>query len=128
MKSSPVKTPPLPSPEPVLSKVEGWGGNFLYFFLSLFHIYHRFIVSGNSMSPLLHDGDVVYTKKSAEIEVSEIVVVQHPFRKKYIIKQVTAIHGDMLKLSGLNPEESEDSRTFGYIPKNDILGVVMMKG
>lgn len=79
------------------------------------------------MSPLLHDGDVVYTEKYQEMKVDDVVVLPHPFRNKFIIKQVTAVHGDMLELAGLNPEESEDSRTFGYIPQTHILGTVIAK-
>ncbi len=119
MHSNPDKTPPLPSPTR--------GGILFLFFLSLLHLRKHFIVEGNSMSPLLESGDIVYTKKSQKIKVDDVVVLPHPFRNKYIIKQVTALHCEMLELSGLNPESSEDSRTFGYVPVSDVLGVVVAK-
>ena len=87
----------------------------------------RYTVIGNSMSPLLKDGDIVYTKKSNDISIDNIVVLPHPFRNTHIIKYVAAIHGTMLELSGLNADESEDSRTFGYIPISQILGIVIAK-
>ncbi len=101
--------------------------NLKTYFLTLLRLRKRYTVEGNSMSPLLQDGDIVYTKKSREINVDDIVVLPHPFRSKYIIKQVTAVHGDMLELSGLNKEESEDSRTFGYVPTSHILGTVIAR-
>jgi nickel-type superoxide dismutase maturation protease len=96
----------------------------LLFFL---HLRKRHIVQGDSMSPLLHEGDIVYTKKTHDITVGDIVVVSHPFRNKNIIKQVTAVDGIMLELSGINANESEDSRTFGYVPIGDVIGVVVAK-
>lgn len=79
------------------------------------------------MSPLLHEGDIVYTKKSRYVNAGDMVVLPHPFRNKNIIKQVTVVDGTMLELSGINANESEDSRTFGYVPIGDVIGVVVAK-
>ena len=87
----------------------------------------RYVVEGDSMFPLLEDGDIVYTKKNSFVAEHDIVVLPHPFRSKYIVKQVTEVHGEMLELAGLNADESEDSRTFGYIPQSHILGTVIAK-
>jgi nickel-type superoxide dismutase maturation protease len=95
--------------------------------LFFFHLRKRHIVQGDSMSPLLHEGDIVYTKKSRYVNAGDMVVLPHPFRNKNIIKQVTVVDGTMLELSGINANESEDSRTFGYVPIGDVIGVVVAK-
>ena len=119
MKSNPVKTPPLPSPTR--------GGIILLSFLSLLKIYKRYTVSGNSMLPLLHPGDVVYTKSSKQVFAGDIVIANHPFRKRCIIKQVEAVHDNGVELAGLNADETEDSKTFGILPVHDIIGIVVAK-
>lgn len=95
-------------------------------FLTLNIIGKYYVIEGNSMYPLLCEGDVIFIKKTKNINVGSIIVANHPFRKKNIIKQVTAMQGDMLELKGLNLEESEDSRTFGYISIEHVLGTVIL--
>jgi len=97
-------------------------------FMNIFLPFRKhYLVEGNSMTPLLNHGDIVYTKKMKRIRIGDVIIAHHPFRKKYIIKQVTGVRGTMLELRGLNPEESEDSRVFGNIPVKDSIGVVVSK-
>jgi len=79
------------------------------------------------MDPLLHDGDIVFSKKTLDLQIGDIVIARHPFRKKEIVKQIVKIVGNSLELRGLNKNESEDSGTFGSISKKDVLRVIVAK-
>ncbi|PIZ93239.1 MAG: S26 family signal peptidase [Candidatus Magasanikbacteria bacterium CG_4_9_14_0_2_um_filter_41_10] len=85
------------------------------------------IIRGASMEPLLYSGDTVFSKKTHTFSVDDIVIAQHPFRNNEIIKQITQIDEDTIKLLGMNENESEDSRTFGNISKKNVLRVVIAK-
>lgn len=91
-------------------------------------IYEQYRVEGDSMLPELKNGDIVLVKKIENLQVGDIVVANHPFRKTFIIKRITEIStGGKLFLKGDNPQESTDSRTFGEIDKKDILGKVVSR-
>jgi len=80
------------------------------------------------MTPTLKNGQRVLVKIAANLQIGDIVVAKHPFRKTPIIKRITEFStGGKLFLSGDNPEESTDSRTFGEIPAADILGKVICR-
>ena len=111
-----------------------------------------FRVFGHSMYPLLRHGDVVLVKKKKHYRVGDIVVAEHPFRKQLIVKKIEKIfcvsngvtsdraaarelvqHRDALpsgqasllyELEGLDAIESEDSRSFGAISADKIIGKV----
>ena len=88
----------------------------------------RIRVSGNSMSPLLKDGDEIYVDldayRHAAPEAGDIVLSAHPYiANMQILKQVQSRNSDgSLYLLGLNPSESTDSRAFGAVPRRLIRG------
>ena len=90
----------------------------------------RFRVSGNSMLPLLKSGDEVlvnpHAYRRALPQPGDIVVAQHPFRQDVrLIKRVTdVLDNGRYVLKGDNPAESTDSRAFGAISANHIIGQV----
>lgn len=80
------------------------------------------------MLPELKDGDIVLVKPPENLQVGDIVVAKHPFRKTPIIKRITEFSTcGKLFLRGDNPGESTDSRSFGEIPEKDILGKVICR-
>ncbi len=87
-------------------------------------------VVGNSMAPLLKQGDEVLLDPRAYHghlpKVDEIVVAWHPNSADLkIVKRVAFVDEDgCCFLVGDNRQESEDSRTFGLIPTDRILGRV----
>jgi nickel-type superoxide dismutase maturation protease len=86
----------------------------------------RYRVAGDSMLPTLKDGDEVLVVPQQTYEIGDLVVARHPYKLTSIIKRITKIStGGNLFLSGDNPAESTDSRTFGEIPEKDILGKVV---
>lgn len=90
----------------------------------------RVRIVGNSMLPLLKEGDEVLVDQrayqTATPAVGEVVVVWHPQRPAFkLIKRVSAIHPDgACFLLGDNPAESSDSRQFGLISAENIIGRV----
>ena len=85
-----------------------------------------FKVSGNSMNPLLHDGDRISVMPAPEYKVGDIVAAVHPIQSDLtIVKRIESITPDgRLRLRGTNPEESTDN--FGLIKKENIIGKVIL--
>lgn len=85
----------------------------------------RFTVHGNSMLPTLKPGqDVLVWCWFVNPQVGDLVV----FKKdnKYMIKRVHKVYDRTLYgMSGDNPNESTDSRQFGWINKSKIIGKVV---
>jgi len=83
-----------------------------------------FRVSGDSMLPTLKDGDAVMIIPTKSIEPGDVVLADHPYKSSVkILKRVSAIDGDgRYSLTGDNPAESTDSRTFGSLSIECIQG------
>lgn len=76
------------------------------------------------MLPALKDGDAVLLNPKAKIATGDIVLANHPFKKSVkILKRVKEFDkkGDLI-LTGDNPAESTDSRTFGSVPLKCLIG------
>lgn len=90
----------------------------------------RFRVKGNSMLPLLKPEEevLIYLRfhHHQSLNVGDIVVAKHPHRNDLqIIKRVDFISEEgKLFLRGDNPEESTDSRQFGMVCLEEIIGRV----
>jgi len=98
--------------------------------LWLLRLRKRFRVTGASMLPLLEPGQEVLIDQRAyrqrPPQPGDIVVAQHPYQPGLkIIKRVTAVSIDgRYFLQGDNPHESSDSRSFGAVSPQLILGQV----
>ena len=86
-------------------------------------------VEGDSMSPLLNSGDLVLVDPRAPIKPGDIVLARHPFRSSVrILKRLISVEADgRLYLTGDNPNESSDSRSFGTVSSADLLGKVIAR-
>jgi nickel-type superoxide dismutase maturation protease len=90
----------------------------------------RLQVEGRSMLPGLAPGDYVLSDprayRSHPPRVGDVVVARHPLKPGVrVIKRVAAIAADgRLTLRGDNPGESTDSRAFGALSPDAILGKV----
>lgn len=87
------------------------------------------VIEGDSMHPTLKPGDRVLVDKDSAINVGDVVVAAHPFKSSVkIVKRVATIEsGGRMLLFGDNQNESSDSRTFGSINRNDIMGKVVFR-
>ena len=83
-------------------------------------------VVGNSMEGTISDGDlVIFKTKNFKLKVGDIVVAYHPIIKsKLIIKRIYRIDQDNFDLRGDNYISSTDSRDWGLIRFDLILGKV----
>ncbi|MGF1537113.1 MAG: nickel-type superoxide dismutase maturation protease [Elainellaceae cyanobacterium] len=88
----------------------------------------RLRVTGRSMVPLLQPGDEVLVNSRAYQTQpplpGDIVVACHPYRDLKLVKRMVGLRGDRCLLSGDNWRESTDSRQFGAVPLDRILGRV----
>ncbi len=96
----------------------------------LFRRRRRFRVTGDSMRPLLRPGDEVLVDPRAYRRrppaPGDLVVARHPYQTGVkLIKRVQEVdeHG-RCRLIGDNPLYSSDSRSFGRITPENILGRV----
>ena len=88
-----------------------------------------FLVEGDSMLPTLESGDVVLLDKTGELKVGDLVLSDHPYRSSVrIIKRISEITPEgRFVLTGDNPAESSDSRTFGAVSIELMLGRVVCR-
>ena len=87
----------------------------------------RFRIEGNSMLPLLKPHDQVLIRPGrSRLKKGDVVAVRHPHRTDLIlIKEIKSMTDDgRIALGGLNGEASTDSRQFGAIDRQDIIGLV----
>jgi len=87
-------------------------------------------VSGNSMLPLLKPGEEILIDLQAyqntHLQIGDLVIARHPQKPELkMVKRVISVleNGDCL-LQGDNPQESTDSRVFGAVKIDYILGRV----
>ena len=88
----------------------------------------RLRVRGESMSPCLQSGQEVlvdlHAYKYISPQVGDIVYLRHPLRADtQMFKRVSSLEdGEMLNVIGDNPAQSSDSRQFGSVRNEHILG------
>lgn len=85
-------------------------------------------IVGDSMSPTLLDGDKVYfeLKPLKKIRINDIVLVKHPYiKQRNLVKRIKNIYSDgSVFIQGDNSFSSTDSKSFGTVNKNNILGIL----
>ncbi len=91
--------------------------------------FDRFEVEGSSMTPTLSAGERVFVNKAAywfsRPQCGDLVVVRDPRdRDRLLLKRIDRPAGDGWLVLGDNPDESTDSRTFGPVAKDLIIGRV----
>ena len=83
-------------------------------------------VVGNSMAGSISEGDlVIFKTRNLNLEIGDIVVAFHPtIKSKLIIKRIYKIYQNKFDLRGDNHFSSTDSREWGLIKLDLILGKV----
>jgi len=92
----------------------------------------RFRIVGPSMQPLLMPQEEVLIDPHAYRQTlphpGDLVVARHPHNPDLrLIKWVVYVEADRCFLKGLNPNASTDSRVFGLVPQQDLLGKVLCR-
>ena len=80
------------------------------------------------MLPTLKSGDAVLVDKRATVKIRDLVLAEHPYKSSVkLVKRVGDISSDGYVLSGDNATESTDSRAFGAVSIESIIGRVVCK-
>lgn len=89
-----------------------------------------FIVQGQSMEPYCEEGDFVLSVPYifSHPKVGDIAVLRHPQEGIVMVKRITNVKGDWYWVEGDNKLESSDSREFGWISREHILGKAYIVG
>jgi nickel-type superoxide dismutase maturation protease len=83
-------------------------------------------VKDNSMIPTILDGDyVISIGWYGNIRRGDIVVLRHPAGAMRLVKRVERVDADSVYVVGDNRAESEDSRNFGAVKRQSLLGKVV---
>jgi signal peptidase I len=92
-------------------------------------------VAGGSMLPAYQDGDWLFVSwfpaglkpLNGDHILGKVVVIEREERPGiYFVKRLQKSHGGIYWVQGDN-DESTDSRTWGWIPANEIVGVVLFR-
>ena len=107
--------------------------NYKELFLWLWRFRQRFRVTGNSMFPLLKAGEEVLVDTKAYHrclpKIGDLVIAWHPQQYNLrIVKRVVRVdENGKCFLMGENSLESSDSRSFGWVSLQHIIGKVTSK-
>ena len=101
---------------------------FTLFSIIIGHRQHLRVV-GDSMESTISEGDLILYKKinpkNLHLNIGDIVVASHPIIKnKLIIKRIYQIHQNKFDLRGDNFLYSSDSREWGLVKLDLIVGKV----
>ena len=100
-----------------------------HFLLWCLRLEKRFRVHGQSMEPTLRDGQEVLVKKFPSRRYpkpGQLVWVRHPMKTDItMIKRCFKVEDGKVSVLGDNPNASSDSRQFGAVPAELILGYVV---
>jgi phage repressor protein C with HTH and peptisase S24 domain len=87
--------------------------------------YQMAVVSGLSMIPTLAPGERRLVRLDGPIVIGDIVVFQRAYQ--FDVKRVLRIEADGVFVQGDNKLVSTDSRSYGLIPFEDVLGAVLYR-
>jgi nickel-type superoxide dismutase maturation protease len=85
-------------------------------------------VAGDSMLPEYRCGDWVLVLRTPRVRVGDAVAARDPRQPdRILVKRVQRRDPDGLWLVGDNPSASTDSRTFGAVPHDLVLGRILLR-
>ncbi|HWL37331.1 MAG TPA: nickel-type superoxide dismutase maturation protease [Frankiaceae bacterium] len=82
----------------------------------------RVAVRGPSMIPTLAPGEWVLVRRTASPRPGAVVLVRTP--ERLTVKRLVRLTEDGCWVEGDNPAASTDSRTYGAVPRQDVVGEV----
>lgn len=85
-------------------------------------------MSGDSMAPTLENGQfILMDPEPPSISEGDVVICHHPGQDLEMVKRVVIIEEGRFFVQGDNKERSSDSRQFGWLTREHIVGVVVSK-
>ena len=83
----------------------------------------RVRIVGPSMEPTLRNGEWWLVRRTGSVHPGHVVLIKHPKRPELaIVKRIDRAAEGGWWVIGDNPAESDDSRAFGPVPADHILG------
>ena len=83
------------------------------------------------MSPTFKEGDKVFYKKyliyKSNLKVGQVVIFRHPIQERIQIKRIKQIKENCIEVIGDNSKYSNDSKSFGFVQNEKIIGIVTSK-
>ena len=80
-------------------------------------------IVGPSMEPAMRNGDWWVVRRTSRVRVGDAIVFPHPRRPDLlVVKRIAGERPGGWWVRGDNPEVSDDSRTFGPVPRADVVG------
>jgi nickel-type superoxide dismutase maturation protease len=92
----------------------------------------RYEVEGKSMLPDVSPGERVLVNRAAywlrQPSAGDLVVLRDPRdRRRLLLKRIEGAEGERWRVAGANAGESTDSRTFGPVERELIVGKVLLR-
>ena len=88
----------------------------------------RVLVEGLSMTPTLQPGDRLLVVRRPGPRPGAVVAVADPRTpSRVLVKRVTSLVGDEVVVHGDNPAASTDSRDFGPVARQALLGTAVVR-
>lgn len=85
-------------------------------------------VAGDSMTPTLYPGDFLLVVRTDRIVPGDVVMAERPDRPGLlVVKRALAREAKGWWVEGDNPPCSDDSRIFGHVPDDHVLGRVLLR-
>ena len=85
-------------------------------------------IAGDSMVPAARPGDWWVMRQGARVRPGDLVALWHPDRTDLlVVKRAVELRGTGWWVLGDNPERSDDSRAFGAVPADQIVGVLRFR-
>lgn len=83
----------------------------------------RIRIVGPSMEPALVNGDWWVVRRGADVRPGDVALLVHPQRPDaLVVKRIARREGAGWWVLGDNAEASEDSRQFGVVPADHVVG------
>lgn len=88
----------------------------------------RVRIVGLSMEPALRNGEWWLVRRTTHVRAGEVALMVHPRRPDaLIVKRLARRDPDGWWVLGDNADASEDSRSFGAVPPDHVVGRVMTR-
>ena len=85
-------------------------------------------VSGDSMEPALSDGQWWVARRTRRVRVGDVVVVRQPEQAGLLtVKRITRRDGTRWWVEGDNRDRSRDSRHYGPVDQEAIIGRLVVR-
>lgn len=83
------------------------------------------------MEPTLCEGDQVIASPLPYLlgrpSVGDLVVLRHPSENRFLVKRISRVNGSQISIKGDSRRHSTDSRDFGPVSPDHIVGKVVLR-